>query len=246
MPDHDIVITKIRKSRSRRKGGGRRQKPPGEGKTAQFQARIAADLRAALDTEAAATGRSVSAIASGLLRDGLRSRREREFERDDPVRALRYLIAEAAKMICGWKEVREGRKLGLDWRAICSLTKRSSARSRRSWTGSDRPVTFDPRRRRSGSQSRCSGRLIPHKARAEHVAAKIILHNLDHADAMDVEKMFGPNLPDHVKARLEADRLQHERRAQGAVGRPRARCFPGASQRQKAGKQGRAKITVSL
>jgi hypothetical protein len=201
MHDHDIVITKIRKSRSRRKGGGRKPKPPGAGKTAQFQARIAADLRAALDTEAATTGRSVSAIASGLLRDGLRSRREREFERDDPMRALWYLIAEAAKAICGLR-FPEGRKLGLDWLAnpfAHETLKRTIAEIMDGLrpAGDIRPPSAEERK-----SIALFGPFNTAKARAEHVA-KIILHNLDHADAMDVEKMFGPNLPDHVKADLK-------------------------------------------
>jgi hypothetical protein len=201
MHGHDIVITKIRKSR-RRKGGGRKPKPPGEGKTAQFQARIAADLRARLDAEAAATGLTVSAIASGLLRDGLRLRREREFERGDPMRALWYLIAEAAKMICGWKKVGEGRKPGFNWRAnpfahetlrLAIVEIMNALRP----AGDIRPP--------SAEELKSIALFEPFntaKVRAQHVA-KIILQNLDQADAMDMEKMFGPDLPDHVKADLK-------------------------------------------
>jgi hypothetical protein len=199
MLDHDNLITKIRKPRLRRKGGGRKPKPPGEGKDAQFQARISADLRAALDTEAAATGLSVSAIASSLLRDGLRSKREREFERDDPVRALWYLIAEAAKEICGF---REGRKPGLDWRtnpfayealklAIVKIMNalRPAGNIRSPSAAELKSIAL-------------SGPFDTPKARAAYVA-KVILHNLHHAEAMDVEKMFGPDLPEDVKARLK-------------------------------------------
>jgi hypothetical protein len=228
MHEHDIVITKIRKSRSRRKGGGRKPKPPGEGKTAQFQARIAADLRAALDTEAAATGRSVSAIASGLLRDGLRLRREREFERDDPMRALWYLIAEAAKAICGLR-FPEGQKPGLDWRASpyahealkFAIVKIMNALRP---AGDIRPPSAEELK-----SIALFGPFNTAKARAEHVA-KIILHNLDQADAMDVEKMFGPDLPDHVKADLKRTvyNMSDARRALRA---------PGASQPLPSGKK---------
>jgi hypothetical protein len=187
--------------RRRRKGGGRKPKPPGEGKTAQFQARISSDLRAALDTEAAATGGrlSVSAIASGLLKDGLRVKREREFERDDPMRALWYLVAETAKEICG---SREGRKPGLDWRTnpfayeafkLAIVKIMDSLRP----AGDIRPPAASELR-----SIALFGPFDTAEARAEHVA-KIILHNLHHAEAMDVEKMFGPDLPNDLKARLE-------------------------------------------
>jgi hypothetical protein len=236
MHAHDIIITKIRKSRLRRKGGGRKPKPPGEGKTAQFQARISADVRAALDTEAAATGLSVSAIASGLLRDGLRSKREREFERDDPMRALWYLVAEAAKEICGWREVRERRKPGLDWRTNpfahealkLAIVKIMNALRP---AGDIRPPSATERK-----SIALFGPFDTAKARAEHVA-KIILHNLHHAEAMDVEQMFSPDLPEDVKARLKRTVYNMSDARKALLGR-RARCFPAASQRQKAGKRG--------
>ena len=149
MQGHDAIITKIRKSRLRRKGGGRKQKPPGEGKTAQFQARITADLRVALDTEAAATGRSVSAIASGLLRDGLRLRREREFERDDPMRALWYLIAVAARVTCGSgisRRPKAGPRLAHESIRLRNAQARDRGDHERAQTTRGR---FDPRRPRS-------------------------------------------------------------------------------------------------
>jgi hypothetical protein len=200
MHDHDIVITKIRKSRLRRKGGGRKPKPPGEGKTAQFQARIAADLRAALDTEAAATGLSVSAIASGLLRDGLRSKREREVERDDPMRALWYLVAVAARVTCG-SEFPEGRKPGLDWRAS-PFAYETLKRAIEEIMNALRP----PGKIRSPSAAELKsialfGPINTAQARAAYVA-KLVLYNFFHAETLDVE-VFGPDLPKDAKDRLQ-------------------------------------------
>jgi hypothetical protein len=225
MHGHDIVITKIRKSRLRRKGGGRKPKPPGEGKPAQFQARIAADLRADLDTEAAATGLSVSAIASGLLRDGLRSKREREFDRDDPMRALWYLVAEAAKEICGLKP-------GLDWRTNpfayealkLAIVKIMDALKP---AGGIRPPSATEQK-----SIALFGPFDTAKARAEHVA-KIILHNLHGAEAMDVEQMFGSDLPKDVKARLKRTVYNMSDARKALLGR-RA---PGASQALPSGKK---------
>jgi hypothetical protein len=200
MHAHDNLITKIRKPRSRRKGGGRKPKPLGEGKTAQFQARIAADLRAALDTEAAASGLSVSAFAAGLLTDGLRSKREREVERDSPVRALWYLIAVAAREICGL-EFPGGRKPGLDWRTnpfAHEVLKLAIARIMNALRppGKIRPPSLTELR-----SIVLFGPFNTAQARAKHVAKKV-LYNLHHADSLDVE-VFGPDLPKDAKARLQ-------------------------------------------
>jgi hypothetical protein len=200
MPDHDIVITKIRKSRPRRKGGGRKPKPPGEGKTAQFQARIAADLRAALDAEAAATGLTVSAIASGLLTDGLRSKREREVERDDPVRALWYLVAQAARVTCGWK-FPEGRKPGLDWRANPLAHETLKLAIVKIMDALRPPGKIRPPSAADLKSIALFGPLNTAQARAEYVANHI-LYNLLHAETLDVA-VFGPDLPKGAKGRLQ-------------------------------------------
>jgi hypothetical protein len=229
MHGHDIVITKIRKSR-RRKGGGRKPKPPGEGKTAQFQARIAADLRAALDTEAAATGLTVSAIASGLLWDGLRSKREREFDRDDPLHAFWFVVARAAKGICGLR-FPEGQKPGLDWRANPYAHEALKFAIVRIMNALRPAGRIRPPSAAELKSIALFGPFNTAKARGEYVA-KIILHDLHSAEAMDVEQMF-PDLPKDAKARLKRDvyNMSHARKA--LLGRH----APGASQALPSGKK---------
>ena len=227
----------------RRKGGGRKPKPPGEGKTAQFQARIAADLRVALDTEAAATGLSVSAIASGLLRDGLRSRREREFERDDPMRALWYLVAVAARVTCG-SEFPEGRKPGLDW-----LTNPFAYETLKRAIEEIMNALRPPGKIRSPSAAELKsialfGPINTARARADYVA-KLVLYNFFHAETLDVE-VFGPDLPKDTKDRLQRTAYNMKDARKALLGGRAPDASQAASQRQKAGKQGRAKITVSL
>jgi hypothetical protein len=200
MHAHDNLITKIMKRRSRRKGSGRKPKPPSESKPAQFQARIAADLRAALDTEAAASGRSVSEIAAGLLTEGLRSKREREVERHDPVRALWYLIALAARVTCGWK-FPEGRKPGLDWRTNPLAHETLKLAIVKIMNGLRPPGKI---RRLSAAELKSIALFGPFntaQARAEYVANHI-LYNLLHAETLEVA-VFGPDLPKDVKERLQ-------------------------------------------
>jgi hypothetical protein len=200
MHDHDIIITKIRKSRLRRKGGGRKPKPPGEGKTAQFQARIAANLRAALDTEAAATGLSVSAIAARLLTDGLRSKREREVERDDPVRALWYLVAVAARVTCG-SEFPEGRKPGLDWLTNPFAYETFKRAIVKIMNALRPPGKIRPPSAAELKSIALFGPCNTAQARAEYVANQI-LYNFFHAETLDVA-VFGPDLPKDAKDRLQ-------------------------------------------
>jgi hypothetical protein len=76
--------------RKRRPGGGRKPAGTIHGKTEAFSTRITAETRRALLREKRRTGRSISQIAEQLIVLGLESRRERE--RDEPMRALAFLI----------------------------------------------------------------------------------------------------------------------------------------------------------
>jgi hypothetical protein len=87
--------------RKRAPGGGR--KPAGDihGKNAAFSTRITAETRMALETEAKAVRQSISQVAERLLVLGLKVKREHK--RDDPMRALCYIVAELAELICNFK-----------------------------------------------------------------------------------------------------------------------------------------------
>ena len=82
------------KARKRRPGGGR--KPAGDihGKIETFSTRISRETRQALDDEARRSGQSVSQVAERLLILGLKTKRDRE--KDDPMRALSFLIDQLA------------------------------------------------------------------------------------------------------------------------------------------------------
>jgi hypothetical protein len=98
------------KTRKRREGGGR--KPAGDihGKTATFSTRISDETRRALDNEAIRSGQSVSQVAEQLLKLGLKAKRDRE--KDDPMRALAFLIDQLAITVSA--HPRGG--LALNWR----------------------------------------------------------------------------------------------------------------------------------
>ena len=84
--------------RKRAPGGGR--KPTGDirGKKAWFSTRVTNETRAALDDEAAATGKSVSQVAEALLIEALTIRREVSL--NDPMQALAYVISQLANVTC--------------------------------------------------------------------------------------------------------------------------------------------------
>ena len=98
--------------KKRAPGGGR--KPSGDihGKSSTLSTRITAETRRALETERKATGLSISQIAERLMMVGLREKRARE--RNDPVRALCYIVAELSGLICNMKS--EDGKPAFDWR----------------------------------------------------------------------------------------------------------------------------------
>jgi hypothetical protein len=97
--------------RKRAKGGGAKPKGPLADKTRAFSTRITAETRRALETEAKASGYSLSQVAERMLMVGLREKRERD--RDDPVRALCFIVAELSALICNFKT--ENGKPAFDW-----------------------------------------------------------------------------------------------------------------------------------
>ena len=93
---HEAAMTNKMTGRKRRPGGGRKPAGPISGKTANFSTRITAETRAAMDAEAAKTGRSISQVAEELLGLGLLEKRDRE-QKQNPTEALLYLIRQLAE-----------------------------------------------------------------------------------------------------------------------------------------------------
>jgi hypothetical protein len=98
---HNIATTNNGTTMAKKKrapGGGR--KPSGDirGKKAWFSTRITSETRAALESEAAASGKSVSQVAEALLIEAIAIRREVSL--NDPMQALVYLISQLADVTC--------------------------------------------------------------------------------------------------------------------------------------------------
>ncbi len=100
--------------KKRAKGGGAKPKGDIHGKSATLSTRITPETRQALEREARASHRqsSISQVAERLIMAGLREKRAKD--RDDPVRALCYVVAELADLVCNLKG--EDGKPVLDWR----------------------------------------------------------------------------------------------------------------------------------
>jgi hypothetical protein len=98
--------------KKRRPGGGRKKMDLSKRKSEQVHLRIDATLRSALEAQAAASGKSVSEIATRLMKLGYEQRRGRLS--DAPMRALCYLIGELAALICNFKGP-DGKPV-LNWR----------------------------------------------------------------------------------------------------------------------------------
>jgi hypothetical protein len=86
----------------KRLGAGRKAKKPGTGdkpgaKSAYFATRITPETKAALELEAQVSGKTVSRVAEMLLEEALDQRRTNE--RNNPTRALSYLIGELADIV---------------------------------------------------------------------------------------------------------------------------------------------------
>ena len=80
--------------RKRAPGGGRKASGPFAGKTERFSTRIMRDTREALEREATLMGVGVSQAAERLLRLAIQTRRDEE--RDQPLRALCFLVEQLA------------------------------------------------------------------------------------------------------------------------------------------------------
>ena len=80
--------------RKRAPGGGRKASGPFSGKTERFSTRIMRDTREALEREATLMGVGVSQAAERLLRLAIQTRRDEE--RDQPLRALCFLVERLA------------------------------------------------------------------------------------------------------------------------------------------------------
>jgi hypothetical protein len=80
--------------RVRKKGPGRPPAGPIAGKVSIFSTRITAQTRGALETEARASGQSISQTAERLIRIGLAQIREQQTVA--PTRALRFLLGQLA------------------------------------------------------------------------------------------------------------------------------------------------------
>jgi hypothetical protein len=85
--------------RKRAPGAGRKPAGPISGKLSNFSTRITNETRSALESEASATGQSISQVAERLIRAGLTSSRDR----NPAMRALCFLIAQLADHIVGPK-----------------------------------------------------------------------------------------------------------------------------------------------
>jgi hypothetical protein len=75
--------------------GGRKPSGPIKGKTISFYTKISEKTRGALESEAAASGQSISQVAERMMRIGLEKNRDREI--DSPMRALAFIACELAK-----------------------------------------------------------------------------------------------------------------------------------------------------
>jgi hypothetical protein len=80
--------------RKRNPGAGRPPQGPIIGKVAVFSTRITAETRTALESEAEATGRSISQVAEEAMDLGLETKRERA--QSNPTKALTYLVGRLA------------------------------------------------------------------------------------------------------------------------------------------------------
>jgi hypothetical protein len=85
--------------RKRAPGAGRKPAGPISGKLSNFSTRITNETRSALESEAAATGQSISQVAERLIRAGLTASRDR----NPAMRALCFLITQLAGHIVGPK-----------------------------------------------------------------------------------------------------------------------------------------------
>jgi hypothetical protein len=92
------VMAKSKVRGGRRKGAGRPRHTKA-GKTSNFSTRIDSETRARLEAESRLSGKSLSSTVERLLLLGLREKEERS--RDDPIRALCYVIALLAERISG-------------------------------------------------------------------------------------------------------------------------------------------------
>src|SRR5262245_15072980 len=90
------------RARKRAPGGGRKPRGDIRGKSATLTSRITASTALALGPEAAASGRSISQVAERMIELGLDRQKERE--RDTPVKALCYIVAELSALICCFKK----------------------------------------------------------------------------------------------------------------------------------------------
>src|SRR5262245_12838141 len=96
-------------SGGKRKGSGRKPR----GKVAML-VRVAPETRQALEREARTLRHSLSHVAEQFLLLGIRTKRERS--RPDAMRALCYLIAETADLVCNIKDSKGVPLQPFDWR----------------------------------------------------------------------------------------------------------------------------------
>jgi hypothetical protein len=81
----------------KRSGAGRKADPAG-GKTANYNARISAEIFEQLKSEASADGIPVAQLAGQLIREGLKAR-SRSKNRDPETTALCFLVGELAQLV---------------------------------------------------------------------------------------------------------------------------------------------------
>jgi hypothetical protein len=111
-----IRVAQMAKVRKRKPGGGRKPSGSIKGKVEAFSTRITPETRQALEAEAESSGQSISQVAERLLMSALNSKRERE--RDKPMRALCFVIAELAHQAVGLHSMQAdgSERAMLDWR----------------------------------------------------------------------------------------------------------------------------------
>jgi hypothetical protein len=163
----------------KRAGAGRKPKKPGSApapgsKTANFSTRITPEIRAAIEAEARQEGLNVSQMAALLLKVGIDARRDAV--RNDPTRALCYLLGELAEIVA--PDQLSTDKFVFDWRTdpfLFEALKLSFVR----FMDAIRPIgdAISPMERDPRLQGTTAwGSLDSPAARADD-AARVLLHN---------------------------------------------------------------------
>jgi hypothetical protein len=183
----------------KRDGAGRKTKKPGTGdkpgaKSAYFATRITPETKAALELEAEVSGKSVSRVAEKLLLEALDNRRMNE--RNDPTRALSYLIGELADTVA--PPALKMENFASDWRNdpfLFDAYKLSILKLMDALRPAGEAVSPLDRQPVLSGATNVWGPLDTPEKRAEY-AAIVILHNLNSArEPLQLVKSLGEHRP---------------------------------------------------